>query len=144
MTNKNNIYFHSQTDFVLKNQLTIQNWIISSIKQEKKLLEEVNVIFCNDESLLEKNKTFLNHDTLTDIITFDYSMSNKISGDVFISVERVLDNSKEFNVTFEQELKRVIIHGFLHLLGYKDKTEKDQKVMREKEDYYLSKIKTND
>jgi len=94
--------------------------------------------------LLEKNKTFLNHDTLTDIITFDYSMSNKISGDVFISVERVLDNSKEFNVTFEQELKRVIIHGFLHLLGYKDKTEKDQKVMREKEDYYLSKIKTND
>jgi rRNA maturation RNase YbeY len=134
-----NIYFHSQTDFVLENEVQSREWIMSSIKEEGKQVGEINIIFCDDKDLLEKNKTFLNHDTLTDVITFDYTELNKISGDIFISIERVLDNSKDFNVTFEQELNRVIIHGNLHLIGYKDKSEKDQIIMRKKEDYYLSK-----
>jgi rRNA maturation RNase YbeY len=142
MTN-NKLYFHSQTDFVLKNEDAIRDWIISSINEEKKQLQEVNIIFCDDDSLLQKNKSFLNHDTLTDIITFDYSQLKNIAGDIFISVERVIDNSKDFNVTFEQELNRVIIHGFLHLLGYDDKTDEERKIMRDKENYYLPKLITN-
>lgn len=136
----NNIHFHSQTDFVLNKEVERRKWIISAIKEEEKQVGNINIIFCDDKDLLEKNKTFLKHDTLTDIITFDYSELNTISGDIFISVERVLDNSKDFNVTFEQELNRVIIHGNLHLLGYKDKTEEEQITMSKKEDYYLLKI----
>ena len=136
----NSIHFHSLTDFILDKEDKKRDWIISSIIEEGKELGEINIIFCDDKSLLEKNNTYLNHDTLTDIITFDYSELNTISGDIFISVERVLDNSNDFNVTFEQELNRVIIHGHLHLMGYKDKTEEDQVTMRNKEDYYLSKI----
>lgn len=135
-----NIYFHSQTDFVLDKEESRREWIKSSIKEEGKQLGEINIIFCDDNNLLEKNKTYLNHNTLTDVITFDYSGQDTISGDIFISVERVLDNSKDFKVTFEHELNRVIIHGHLHLVGYKDKTEEEQKVMREKEDYYLLRI----
>lgn len=136
----NNIHFHSQTDFVLNKEVERRKWIISAIKEEEKQVGNINIIFCDDKDLLKKNKTFLKHDTLTDIITFDYSELNTISGDIFISVERVLDNSKDFNVTFEQELNRVIIHGNLHLLGYKDKTEEEQITMSKKEDYYLLKI----
>jgi len=136
----NNIHFHSLTDFILDTEDKKRDWIISSIIEEGKELGEINIIFCDDKILLEKNNTYLNHDTLTDIITFDYSELNTISGDIFISVERVLDNSNDFNVTFEQELNRVIIHGHLHLMGYKDKAEEDQVTMRNKEDYYLSKI----
>lgn len=136
----NNIHFHSQTDFVFNKEVERRKWIISAIKEEEKQVGSINIIFCDDKDLLEKNKTFLKHDTLTDIITFDYSELNTISGDIFISVERVLDNSKDFNVTFEQELNRVIIHGNLHLLGYKDKTEEEQITMSKKEDYYLLKI----
>lgn len=135
-----NIYFHSQTDFVLDKEESRREWIKNSIKEEGKQLGEINIIFCDDNNLLEKNKTYLNHNTLTDVITFDYSGQDTISGDIFISVERVLDNSKDFKVTFEHELNRVIIHGHLHLVGYKDKTEEEQKVMREKEDYYLLRI----
>ena len=136
----NSIHFHSLTDFILDKEDKKRDWIISSIIEEGKELGEINIIFCDDKSLLEKNNIYLNHDTLTDIITFDYSELNTISGDIFISVERVLDNSNDFNVTFEQELNRVIIHGHLHLMGYKDKVEEDQVTMRNKEDYYLSKI----
>lgn len=136
----NNIYFHSQTDFVLDKEVKRREWIISAIKEEGKEIGEINIIFCDDKDLLEKNKKFLKHDTLTDIITFDYSDLNTISGDIFISVERVLDNSKDFNVTFEQELNRVLIHGNLHLLGYRDKAEEEQIMMSKKEDYYLLKI----
>ena len=135
-----NIYFHSQTDFVLDKEESRREWIKNSIKEEGKQLGEINIIFCDDNNLLEKNKTYLNHNTLTDVITFDYSSQDTISGDIFISVERVLDNSKDFKVTFEHELNRVIIHGHLHLVGYKDKTEEEQKVMRKKEDYYLLRI----
>lgn len=136
----NNIYFHSQTDFVLDKEVKRREWIISAIREEGKEIGEINIIFCDDKDLLEKNKKFLKHDTLTDIITFDYSDLNTISGDIFISVERVLDNSKDFNVTFEQELNRVLIHGNLHLLGYRDKAEEEQIMMSKKEDYYLLKI----
>jgi rRNA maturation RNase YbeY len=136
----NNIYFHNQTDFDFDNKESRREWIENTIREEGKQLGEINIIFCDDNSLLEKNKTYLNHNTLTDIITFDYSELNTISGDIFISIERVLENSKDFKVTFDHELNRVIIHGHLHLVGYKDKTEEEQRVMREKEDYYLLKI----
>jgi rRNA maturation RNase YbeY len=90
--------------------------------------------------LIKKNQEYLNHNTLTDIITFDYSEGNKLSADIFISVERVKENAVIFAVSFEQELKRVIIHGILHLMGYKDKSEEESKIMRSKEDFYLSKL----
>ena len=94
-------------------------------------------MFCNDEYLHKLNLEFLNHDTLTDIISFDYSVGKELHGDIFISVERVADNAKDFEVDFDQELHRVIIHGVLHYCGYKDKTDEDANVMREKENYYL-------
>ena len=93
--------------------------------------------FCSDESLSKINKEFLNHDTLTDVITFDYSTLNEISGEIFISIDRVRENASEFQQSFEQELKRVMIHGLLHLCGYSDKTAEDKVLMSDKENYYL-------
>ena len=113
---------------------------ISVIKAENKQIGEINCIFCDDEYLLEKNKTYLNHNTLTDIITFDYSEKDEISGDLFISIERVRENAKIYNVTFELELSRVLIHGILHLIGFGDKTDEEIKTMRQKENFYLEKI----
>ena len=101
-------------------------------------MKDLSFIFCDDMELLNKNSKYLNHDTLTDILTFDYSENNNISGDIYISIDRVKENAKTYKVTFENELDRVMIHGVLHLLGYKDKSKKDQKAMREKEDFYLS------
>lgn len=100
---------------------------------------DVTVVFVTDEYLLDMNKTHLNHDYYTDIITFDYTESNYISGDLFISYDRVLDNSKEFNVSTYNELCRVVFHGVLHLCGYKDKSSDDEKLMRAKENFYLEK-----
>ncbi len=100
---------------------------------------DITVVFVTDEYLLEINKTHLDHDYYTDIITFDYTESNFISGDLFISFDRVLDNSKEFNVSSFNELCRVIFHGVLHLCGYKDKSSEDEKLMRAKESFYLEK-----
>jgi probable rRNA maturation factor len=99
---------------------------------------EITIIFCTDDYLLEINKTYLNHDFYTDIITFDYSENDLVSGDLFISIDRVNDNAESFSVSFDNELKRVIYHGVLHLCGYKDKTEKDEKEMREKENFYMN------
>jgi probable rRNA maturation factor len=99
---------------------------------------EITIVFCTDDYLLEINKTYLNHDFYTDIITFDYSGNDFVSGDLFISVDRVKDNAESFSVSFDNELKRVIYHGVLHLCGYKDKTEKDEKEMREKENFYMN------
>ena len=99
---------------------------------------EITIVFCTDDYLLEINKTYLNHDFYTDIITFDYSENDLVSGDLFISVDRVNDNAGSFSVSFDNELKRVIYHGVLHLCGYKDKTEKDAKEMREKENFYMN------
>ncbi len=100
---------------------------------------DITVVFVTDEYLLEMNRTHLDHDYYTDIITFDYTESNFISGDLFISYERVLDNSKEFNVSSYNELCRVVFHGVLHLCGYKDKSSDDEKLMRAKESFYLEK-----
>ncbi len=113
-------------------------WIKKIISSEKKILGKIVFVFCNDAYLLTKNIQFLNHNTLTDIITFDYCNERKISGDILISIERVKENSKIYNVTFLNELDRVMVHGLLHLLGYNDKTIDEKKTMRSKEDFYLS------
>ena len=132
------IKFHAITDFEIADKSILKKWIKKVVKQEGSVIAELNFIFCDDEYLLEKNKTFLKHDTLTDIITFDYSQKNMLTGDVYISIERVKENAQNYEVLFKNELHRVIIHGVLHMLGYKDKDEKHQKEMREKEDFYLS------
>lgn len=112
----------------------------SLIKKELKEVGDITVIFCSDEYLLEMNKEYLNHDYYTDIITFDYVEGNVISGDLFISVDRVRDNAVQFDSTLLKELYRVVFHGTLHLVGYKDKTEDEKVVMRSKEDSYLSEV----
>ncbi len=128
------ISFNYETDFEIPNEEQYENWISQVIESEDKTEGEINYIFCDDAYLLEKNIEFLNHDTLTDIISFDYTMGNLISGDIFISVERVKDNAADFNVSFEEELRRVMAHGVLHYCGYKDKSEADEQLMRSKED----------
>lgn len=127
------INFHYENDFSLKNEVQIINWIKYVIKSENKELTELNYIFSDDEYLHKINLQFLNHDTLTDIITFDNCVGNKLQSDIFISTERVKENAIEFNVLFEEELKRVIIHGVLHLCGYKDKSDEEAALMRQKE-----------
>ncbi|MDD7885969.1 rRNA maturation RNase YbeY [Flavivirga sp. 57AJ16] len=134
------INFNYETNFSLKNEDAISNWVISTISEEGYKLEEINYVFCDDEYLHKLNVEFLDHDTLTDIISFDYSMGKLIQGDIFISIERVKDNAKDFSVSFEEELNRVIIHGILHYCGYKDKTDSDAKVMRDKENHYLKQL----
>ena len=113
------------------------SWLSKVCETEEKILGEISLVFCSDDYLLGINKQFLNHDYYTDIITFDYVEGSKVSGDLMISVDRVLDNADERNISFRDELNRVIVHGVLHLIGYKDKSESDEKLMREKEDYYL-------
>jgi probable rRNA maturation factor len=128
------INFNYETDFSLENEEAIAAWLTNVITSENKKEGEINYIFCDDEYLHKINLEYLNHDTLTDIISFDYTMGNEISGDVFVSIERVKDNAKDFNVVFEEELKRVLVHGVLHYCGYKDKGEADELLMRSKED----------
>jgi len=127
------ISFNYESDFILSNENIFSNWIEEVVTSESYVLGEVNYIFCNDEYLHKINLEFLKHDTLTDIITFDNTVGKTIYSDIFISVERVEDNANDFKVTFEEELKRVIIHGVLHLCGYKDKSEADAALMRSKE-----------
>ncbi|GAL65333.1 rRNA maturation RNase YbeY [Jejuia pallidilutea] len=136
------INFNYETDFKLNSEEKISKWIVDTISSENYKLQEINYIFCNDEYLHKLNVQFLNHDTLTDIISFDESVGKIIQGDIFISVERVAENAKDFGVTFENELHRVMIHGILHYCGYKDKTDKDAILMREKENHYLSVLNT--
>lgn len=127
------INFDSETDFNLSNEDLFSNWIEQVITSESYVLGEINYTFCNDEYLHKINVEYLDHDTLTDIITFDNSIGTMIYSDIVISVERVADNAKDFKVSFEEELKRVIIHGVLHLCGYKDKSEAEAVLMRQKE-----------
>ena len=110
------------------------------IYKELKILGDISIILCSDKYLLNMNIEYLQHNYYTDIITFNYVEGNKISGDLFISIERVIENSKEFNTSWIKELYRVIFHGVLHLIGYNDKTADEKKVMREKEDLYLSEV----
>lgn len=116
------------------------SWLSDCCDSEGKSLEEVNLIFCSDEYLLQKNIEFLQHDYYTDIITFDYCQGELIMGDLFISKDRVIDNAQTNGVSFEIELNRVIVHGVLHLCGYKDKSIDEEKLMRSKEDFYLNRI----
>ncbi len=132
------IDFFSETDFNLQNSEEVASWISKIITKEKREEGEISYIFCDDEYLHKLNVEFLNHDTLTDIISFDNGLGNQINGDIFISVERVKENASKFNTTFENELHRVIIHGVLHYCGYKDKTKKDADLMRVKENKALS------
>ncbi|MDN3491525.1 rRNA maturation RNase YbeY [Winogradskyella bathintestinalis] len=133
------ISFNYETDFTLDKPEVISNWISNTILEENCKEGEINYVFCSDDYLHKLNVDFLNHDTLTDIISFDYSVGKELHGDIYISVDRVKENASDFEVSFEDELARVIIHGILHYCGYKDKSEADEKTMRSKEDLYLSK-----
>lgn len=118
----------------------INIWLTGVCVSENKFLDDVNIIFCSDEYLLQMNIEHLNHDYFTDVITFDYSEYDSISGDLFISIDRVKENALDFNTIFNHELLRVIVHGVLHLLGYKDKSEEDILLMRSKENFYLDSV----
>lgn len=128
------ISFNYEIDFTLENEDLYSDWIESIIESEGKILGEINYIFCDDKYLHQINVQYLDHDTLTDIISFDYTEGDIISGDIFLSVERVQDNANDFQVSFEEELKRVMSHGVLHYCGYKDKSEADEQLMRTKEE----------
>lgn len=124
--------------FSLDDEPQISDWVQFTLDSEEMELGELNYIFCDDDYLHKINVKTLNHNTLTDIISFDYTQGVVVSGDVYISYERVKENSEELNLSFKDELHRVMIHGVLHYCGYKDKLEEDRLMMRAKEDYYLS------
>jgi len=132
------ILFHSESDFVLNNKSHYKKWLKNCILSLEKEVGTINYIFCDDDYLLEINKEYLSHNTYTDIISFDYSDKNKLSGDIYISIERVKENATSYATSFENELSRVLIHGILHFAGFKDKSKIEKSVMREQEDYYLS------
>jgi rRNA maturation RNase YbeY len=133
------ISFNYETNFELENSSFISKWISRTIVKENCVEGEINYIFCTDEYLHKINLDFLNHDTLTDIISFDYTVGKELHGDIYISIDRVKENASEFAVEFNNELSRVMIHGILHYCGYKDKSKEEKKEMRLKEDFYLSK-----
>lgn len=127
------VIFNYETDFQLENESIYKQWIDAVIESEGKEPGEINYIFCDDEYLHKMNLEYLDHDTFTDIISFDYTIGDLISGDIFISIERVRENAKEYEVSFNEELLRVLSHGVLHYCGYKDKTEEQVLLMRTKE-----------
>ena len=128
------INFNYETDYQLDSENTYSNWICKIVGTEDGEVVQLDYIFCDDAYLLEINMKYLEHDTYTDIITFDYTDGKNISGDVFISIDRVKENAKTFSVSFDTELRRVMAHGILHLLGYGDKSEDKAVIMRAKED----------
>jgi len=136
---------HSEFDFrsedilfQLNKKPAIISWLSYSITSENKITGDISYVFCSDDFLHKMNIKYLNHNTLTDIITFDYCQGDLINGEMFISIDRIKDNAKDFDVSFEKELHRVMVHGIMHLCGYKDKTVEDQNVMSFKEDFYLN------
>ncbi|MDO5656088.1 MAG: rRNA maturation RNase YbeY [Flavobacteriaceae bacterium] len=137
------INFFSETDFELPYQDFYRDWLNACMDIENRKIGNINFIFCDDEYLLDINRQHLNHDYYTDIITFDYSDQTQLNGDIFISVERVADNAYEYNTTFDNELSRVMVHGFLHMCGYKDATEDEQIQMRKKEDGFIEMLTHN-
>jgi len=136
------ITFNSETSFTLKNQKKLADWISNVVLSEDFEVGEINYIFCDDVYLHKINQEFLNHDTFTDIISFDYTLGKEVGGDIFISIERVLENAEKFDEVFENELHRVMIHGILHFMGYKDKTKKEKTLMRTKEDEKIFTLNT--
>jgi probable rRNA maturation factor len=131
------ISFHSEVPFEIVDADAKATWLSAVISSENYNEGEVSIVFCDDQFLHKLNVEFLDHDTLTDVISFDYSIGKEIHGEIFISIERVKENAKEFNQSFEQELSRVMVHGVLHYCGYKDKLPSDARVMRAKEEFYL-------
>ncbi|MBN1112823.1 MAG: rRNA maturation RNase YbeY [Bacteroidales bacterium] len=127
-------------EFNLTDSVKIENWINECIELEGKEAGEITYIFCSDPYILEINKEHLQHDYFTDIITFDYCFDDIINGDMFISIDTVKDNAERFNQSFEQELCRVVIHGILHLIGYNDSNDEEQRIMSLKEDFYLGRL----
>jgi len=134
------IDFNFETDFELNRTKTLKQWIESVIISEGYEIGEIAYVFCDDDFLVKLNIEFLDHDTLTDILSFDYGVGNQINGEIYISVERVTENAMDFNTNFEDELHRVMVHGILHFCGYKDKTNEEELQMRAKEDEYLVKL----
>lgn len=139
------ILFNDTTQTLDTDELILlRSWVISTAKNEGFSVGELSFIFCDDKYLHKINLEFLNHDTLTDIITFDYSSEDEIAGEIYISIDRVNENAKAFNQDTAQEIRRIIIHGVLHLLGYKDKSPEEKTQMTSKEDYYLSLLPDSD
>ncbi|HRW61966.1 MAG TPA: rRNA maturation RNase YbeY [Bacteroidales bacterium] len=134
-------YFTEEIKFNLRNKRKINRWINETIENEKHLSGDINIIFTSDINILQINKKHLSHNYYTDIITFDYCEGKYIQGDIFISIDTVKNNSIRFNVLYEEEIHRVIIHGILHLIGYNDKTENEKAEMRQKENFYLDRLK---
>lgn len=135
------ISFQNQNiEFKLSDKIKIKSWIKTIVELEKKKLGQINFVFTSDADLLKTNIEFLNHNTYTDIITFDYCEGKQINGDIIISIDRVKENAEKFKVEFDSEIKRVIIHGVLHLCGYKDKSTKDAALMKTKENWALKKF----
>ncbi len=133
------ISFHIEdTSFQLEHSNDEANWLAKAVESENKRVGAINYIFCSDNFLHKLNVDYLSHDTFTDIITFDYSEDNELSADIFISIDRVNDNALKFEKSFQNELRRVMVHGILHLCGYKDKSSEEQATMRGKEDFYLT------
>jgi rRNA maturation RNase YbeY len=134
------IYHHAEdVTFSPPSKLSLRKWISNTILEEGKTVGDINYIYCSDVYILDLNKSSLDHDYYTDIITFDYVEESVISGDLFISIDRVADNAKTQDVSFIDELHRVMIHGVLHLCGFGDKSKEEEKQMRSKEDFYLKK-----
>lgn len=131
-------YYFQDTDFKFRDSRKTNEWLKLAAESEIRRIGNISIIFCSDNYVLDINQKYLQHDYFTDIITFDYCEGDRLSGDLFISVDSVRENSVEFGTEFKDELNRVIIHGLLHLVGYDDHTEKDIKLMRSKENYYLS------
>ncbi len=131
-------FFSESIAFDLPHADAISAWILSTCEAENKALESLNYIFCSDDHLLQINLDYLKHNTYTDIITFDLAEEDRIEGEIYISIDRIKDNSANLGTNFHDELHRVIIHGVLHLVGYGDKTDAEKHVMRGKEDYYLT------
>lgn len=132
-------FFNESTGMPEINQAKAAAWLEETANSENKETGDCNIIFCSDDYLLDINKKYLDHHNYTDIVTFDYSEDNTIAGDLFISTDRIAENAKSFDVPFDQELHRVMVHGILHLCGYGDATDEEKKLMRSKEDNYLEK-----
>lgn len=128
------INFNYETSFVLGDESQYSRWVSSIIDDESKVEGTINYIFCDDSYLLKINEEYLKHDTLTDVISFDYSIGKELHGDIFISIERVRENAVDYSVDFTEELNRVMAHGILHYCGYNDKNKDDERVMRSKEE----------
>lgn len=131
-------YFTEDIKFEFKGKLSNNKWLRLVASSEIRKIGDVNIIFCSDNYILDINMKYLQHDYFTDIITFDYCEGNVLNGDLFISIDSVKENSEFYKTGFQDELNRVIVHGILHLIGYDDHSEEEIKVMRSKEDYYLS------